>query len=232
VGAGHTECTADEYRCAADCGLKVAIHLTNGPTGGSYKPFGGGGAMEAILTSRRVVAEVITDGYHVNPAYVMDIIERKGYDRIVVVTDGMFASDAQGVGEFTRTGIRGRVSDDGRYLQVAGKKDTLFGSVLTMDAAFANVVSWYTAGLNGIWTRRHRPLDLEPAVLRTSRMMSRNPAELLGIFRAKTDAAGVHAGTGSIEVVKRADIVLARLTGKPGSYRLDVRHTFVGGKKL
>jgi N-acetylglucosamine-6-phosphate deacetylase len=68
VGAGHTDATADQVYDAVEAGLKYIIHFTNGPTGGSYKPFGGGGAVEGILSSDDLMVELICDGYHVNPA--------------------------------------------------------------------------------------------------------------------------------------------------------------------
>ncbi len=220
VGAGHTQCAADEFVKAIDYGLKTCIHFTNGPTGGSYKPFGGGGAIEAVLGSNRITAELICDGYHVNPAYVLDTIKRKGHDRVILVTDGMFPTEATNISDFTLVGIKGRVSENGRYLQVAGEANKLFGSVLTMDVAFANVVSWLTAGLPGVWNKRHKPLDLETAVVRASRMASGNQAKLLRI----------HRDTGSIEVGKKADIVLGALEGQQGNYAFKTRSTFVGGQ--
>ena len=219
VGAGHTGCAAEEFARAIGCGLKTAIHFTNGPMGGSYKPFGGGGAIEAILSSNRVTAELICDGYHVNPAYALDTIKRKGCERIILVTDGMFPTEATGIGDFTLAGIKGRVSGNGKYLQAPGKANTLYGSLLTMDVAFANVVSWLTAGLPGIWNKKHKALDLETAVVRASRMASANPAKLLR----------VHRETGGIEVGKQADILLGGLEGEPGSYALRLHCAFLGG---
>ena len=225
VGAGHTECAAEEFARAIGYGLKTAIHFTNGPMGGSYKPFDGGGAIEAILSSNRVTAELICDGYHVNPAYALDTIKRKGCERIILVTDGMFLTEASGpaeggqVGDFTLAGVKGRVSENGKYLQAPGKANTLYGSLLTMDVAFANVVSWLTAGLPGIWNKKHKALDLETAVVRASRMASANPAKLLR----------VHRETGGIEVGKQADILLGVLEGEPGSYALRLHCTFLEG---
>jgi len=232
VGAGHTEATADDYLRAVDHGLRIAIHFTNGPTGSSLKPFGGGGVLQAVLSSSRVYAELIVDGYHVNPAYVLDIIQRKGANRIIAVTDAMFPVDAVGVEEFAVSGIRGRLSENGGYLQVVGKDRTLFGSVLKMKAAFGNLISWLTRRMNGIWHEVHLPMSLDEAVLLASQVCSVNPAMALGVFdpanRVLNQDLSMH--TGGLQVGKRADIVLCRVMGHPGEYDLDVEHVFVGGR--
>ncbi|MHC4695049.1 MAG: hypothetical protein ACYS67_20145, partial [Planctomycetota bacterium] len=132
VGAGHCNATCEQIEEAIRAGLKYFIHFTNGPTGGSYKPFHGGGAIEAILKSDELYAEQILDGYHVNPAYVRDILRRKGPDRIIGVTDCLFAAGSQ-VTQFTGGGIRGALSESGEYFQVVEKPGTLFSSNLTMN---------------------------------------------------------------------------------------------------
>ena len=77
---------------AIKAGLKYCIHFTNGPTGGSYKPFNGGGTIEAVLKFDELYAELIADGFHVNPLYIRDIIRRKGVDKIIGMTDCQFVA--------------------------------------------------------------------------------------------------------------------------------------------
>ncbi len=108
AGAGHTNATADQVKAAIDSGLKYAIHFLNGPTGGSYKPFGSGGAVEGILQDDRIYCELILDGLHVNPAYVRDVIERKGVNKIMAVTDALFVSQAKGIKDFQMNKIPGQ----------------------------------------------------------------------------------------------------------------------------
>jgi len=233
VGAGHTECSAAQYLEAVDHGLRVAVHFTNGPTGSSLKPFGGGGVLQAVLRSHKVYAELILDGYHVNPHYVRDIIGRKTPDRIIGVTDAMFATGVAGLSQFTVSGVRGQASANGRYLRTE-KPGILFGSVLRMDVAFSNLISWLSVPFPGIWTEEHPPLPLEECVLYASRMLSGNPARVFGAYhprdeRLNQDLSGY---TGGIEVGKRADVILAAVEGEPGSYRLRIRDTFVGGRRF
>ena len=232
IGAGHTDASAEQYAEAVRWGLKVAIHFTNGPTGSTFKPFGGGGVLQAVLGSRRVYAEIIADGYHVNPAYVLDVLWRKGLDRIIAITDSMFVTGADEIEEFELAGVKGRRSEDGRYLAVAGTRRTLFGSVLSMRVAFANFLSWLTKPMRGIWKDVHDPLDLDEAILAASHFCSVNPARAMEIFDPPNQKLGQDLSmcAGGIQVGKRGDVALIRLEGEPGAYDVQVVNTFVGGR--
>ena len=222
VGAGHTNATCRQIIEAIRAGLKYFIHFTNGPTGGSYKPFHGGGAIEAVLKSDRLYAEQILDGYHVNPAYVRDILKRKGPDRIIGVTDCLFAAGSD-VKEFTGGGIRGAVSEDGDYFQVVDKPGTLFSSNLTMDRGFANLLNWLTVDMQGIWNRRHDALELDEALVTTAKILSTNASVL-----TQLDAEGY----GSIINGARADLCVLEVTGSPGDYKVAVESTIVDGNPV
>jgi len=232
IGAGHTDASARQYLAAVPQGLRVAVHFTNGPTGSSFKPFGGGGVLQAVLGSRRVIAELIVDGYHVNPAYILDVIRRKGSDRVVGITDSMFLTGDTTVGQFEVAGIKGRRSENGRYLEVVGKRHTLFGSVLTMAVGFANLVSWMTGSVRGIWHGVHEPLDTDEAVLTATHLCAVNPAKALGFFDPPNQQLGqdISMCAGGIQVGKRADVAVIRLDGEPGAYDVLVDHVFVKGK--
>jgi N-acetylglucosamine-6-phosphate deacetylase len=127
IGAGHTRASGDQIARAVEAGLAYAIHFTNGPTGGSYKPFDGGGAIEGVLKEEKLYAELILDGYHINPAYVRDVISRKGIDRIIAVTDAIYGTGSS-LEKFEMEGVEGRPSEDGRYFYVVDKPGALFSS--------------------------------------------------------------------------------------------------------
>lgn len=232
--AGHTGATGDQYDRAVRSGVKLAVHFLNGPIRSSTKPFGGGGAVESVLRNRDVFAEAIADGYHVDKSYVMDTIDKKGSDKVVVITDSMFTACAPGIDAFRIYGIDGRVSTNREYIEVDGKADTLFGSMLTMDVAFANILNWLTEGTAGVWRDRHEPIGLEQAFVRASEMCSKNPARVLGIFEPPSGTAGTDLSgyTGSIEAGKSADLVLTALERPGGEYRLKVERTFVKGRPI
>ncbi len=219
VGAGHSACDAEEAALCRRAGLRVCVHFLNGSLGTSFKPFGGGNMVEAVLRDPEWYAEIICDGWHIAPGYVADTIARKGFDRVVMVTDAMFATDAKGIRDFVVGGREGVVHSSGQYLQVKGDPQTLFGSLLHMDRAVGNVLNWMTQDLEGVWAR-HKALPLEEALVGVSRAASRNPAELLGL------------DTGILAEGRPADLVLARLTGAQGALRLRTASTWLAGRRV
>jgi len=222
VGAGHSNATCEQITEATRAGLKYFIHFTNGPTGGSYKPFHGGGAIEAVLKSDELYAEQILDGYHVNPAYVRDILWRKGADRIIGVTDCLFAAGSD-VRQFTSGGIRGAISENGDHFQVVGKPGVLFSSNLTMDRGFANLLNWLTVDMQGIWNRLHDVLQLEQALVTAAKILSTNPCVL-----TRLDGKGY----GSIIEGAKADLCVLDIVGPPGNYKVTVESTIVDGNTV
>jgi len=222
VGAGHTNATCSQVADAIKAGLKYSIHFTNGPTGGSYKPFEGGGAIEAVLQFDELYAEQICDGFHVNPAYVRDIIKRKGVDKILGVTDCTFVAGSD-LKQFSIAGVRGAVSDDGGYFHVVGKPSTLFSSNLTMNRGFANLLNWLTTDMQGIWNRRHEAMELEKALVATSKIFSTNACKLTGLEKE---------GYGSVADGARADLCVLDITGSPGDYKVTVESTIINGNTV
>jgi len=222
VGAGHSNATCEQIEEATRAGLKYFIHLTNGPTGGSYKPFHGGGAIEAVLKSNELYAEQILDGYHVNPAYVRDILKRKGVDRIVGITDCLFAAGSQ-VKQFTSGGIRGAVSEDGKFFQVVDQANTLFSSNLTMDRGFCNLLNWLTTDMQGIWNRLHNAFGFEDALVAVAKILSTNPCALTGLDKE---------GCGSIADGAKADLCVLNIIGSPGNFKVMVESTIVDGNTV
>ncbi|MEM9718731.1 MAG: amidohydrolase family protein [Bacteroidota bacterium] len=208
VAGGHTGAMAKEFGMAVDAGLNLAVHFLNGPSQHSEKSFFNGGAEEEILRRDEVFLELIVDGYHVHPSYVRDVIARKGYERVILITDSMFARDCTDIKHFSLEGIYGEVGENREYLRVLGKADTLFGSVLRSDKGFENVLNWLTQDMIGIWYREHKALNLPEALVYTSQMASGNPARLLGIYENENHSG---TGTGSIEVGKWADLVLVEV---------------------
>ncbi|NIA22109.1 MAG: amidohydrolase family protein [Anaerolineaceae bacterium] len=224
AGAGHTAATAEQLEAARRAGLRYMVHFLNGPTGASFKPFHGGGAVEGALADDRLYVELIADGYHVNPRYVRDVIARKGYGRIIAVSDAMFAAGAKGLKSFQVGGVYGVVGPGGKYLQVAHNRQTLFGSCLDMATAFGNLVSWLTVDGPGVWVMHHPAVGLDEALTAASLMASTNPCRMTGLDES--------LGTGQIAPGRRADLLLAKLKGKPGAYTLEVHRTWIDGRQV
>lgn len=219
VGAGHTSATCQQVADAVKAGLKYCIHFTN-QTDGLYKPFNGGGAIEAVLKIDELYAELIADGYHVNPAYIRDIIRRKGIDKIIGITDCMFVGGST-IKKIEIGGVPGKVADDGSHIAVEGKKNTLYGSVLTMNKAFENMLNWLTVDMEGIWNRLHQALSFEDALVAVARMYSTNPCRLTGRYQE---------GFGYIADGAKADLTVLDISGSAGNYTLTVESTIVEGK--
>jgi N-acetylglucosamine-6-phosphate deacetylase len=219
VGFGHTNATYNQVAEAIKAGLKYCIHFTNGPTGGSYKPFNGGGAVEAVLKFDELYAELIADGFHVNPLYIRDIIKRKGVDKIIGMTDCQFVAGSS-LKTFILGGTPGAISEDGSHIRAVNKKNTLFGSNLTMNRGFNNMLNWLTSGMEGIWNRKHEAMDFEKAICAVAGFYSTNPCKVTGLAKA---------GCGTIAEGTKADLCVLDITGSQGKYKVQVEATIVDG---
>jgi len=218
VGAGHTNSTVNQFQDAIKAGLKYCVHFLNA-IGQSYKPFNGGGAVEAVLTSDRLYAEIISDGLHVSPAYVRDTIKRKGIEKIIAATDSIYVAGSD-LSEFDLCGIKGAVADDHSYFYVAGQPNKLFSSNLTMNRAFENYLNWLTTDIPGIWNRRHPAMDFDDALIAASKICSTNALTLTGL-----DSQGF----GLISDCAYADLCVVEITGSPGRFTVQVDTTIVNG---
>ncbi|MEN3337934.1 MAG: N-acetylglucosamine-6-phosphate deacetylase [Acidobacteriota bacterium] len=133
VSLGHSGATYDQALAGVDAGARQATHLFNRMTAiGHRQP----GLAAAVLEHEDVTAELVCDGMHVHPAMMRVALAAKGTSRIMAITDGTAGA---GLPRGARSTIGGRpitVQD------VALLEDgTIAGSVLTMDRAFAKLVS-------------------------------------------------------------------------------------------
>lgn len=225
VAGGHSSAHFDTFTKAIDAGLSISVHFFNGPSRNSTKSFHGGGAEQAMLQDDRVSLELIVDGYHVHPACARDAMARKGFDRIILITDSMFVNGQKEISSFDLAGLKGSLSENGAYLQMLGTEDTLFGSVLCMDTGFSNVLTWLMQEMKGFWYRQHDALGFEEALLAVSKMASENPARQLNLF----ETSPTSIGTGSIEIGKWADLLIGDIFEKKGAYHLDIEEVFLQG---
>jgi N-acetylglucosamine-6-phosphate deacetylase len=155
VAVGHTDATYEQTRAAIAHGVRHAVHVYN-----AMRPFShrDSGVIGAVLTSPEVSAELIADGVHVEETAMKVLLQAKGPEHMILISDGISA-----------TGM-----PDGKYMlgrlevTVSGgicrnSEGKLAGSTLTLDRALRNIV-----GLG---------IPLADAV----RMLTLNPAALLGI---------------------------------------------------
>jgi N-acetylglucosamine-6-phosphate deacetylase len=172
VSLGHSDADFAAAERGITAGAQHATHTFNAmrPLSHNTLDHRDPGILAAVLTDRRVSADLIADGIHLDPAIVKLIAEAKGPERTVLITD---ATSATGM-------------PDGRY-QLGGfevdvregkctRNGSLAGSVLTMDRAVQNLAHFAE------W-------DLPQAVAAASR----NPARVARLTNKGVLAAGADA---------------------------------------
>ena len=116
------------------------------------------GVIGALLSDERMTVGVIPDGVHVHPSIFKWLIKARGVERITLVTDAM-AALGLGPGEYRLGDRQVMVTTSARL-----EDGTLAGSILTMDQAIRNLVTWDACALADALT-----------------MASTTPAQLLGL---------------------------------------------------
>jgi N-acetylglucosamine-6-phosphate deacetylase len=150
VSIGHSDADIDQARKGVAAGGRHATHTFNAMRPLDHrKP----GILGEVLTNDNLSAEIIADGIHVDPAVIRLVTLAKGVERTVLVTD---ATSATGM-------------PDGKYMlglcEIEVKdgmctyQGTLAGSILTLDRAVRNVMSF------AHWDLQHavRAATLNPA---------------------------------------------------------------------
>ena len=133
VSLGHSGATFDQALEGIAAGARQATHLFNRMPPVSHRAPGLAGA---VLEHDDVCAEIVCDGVHVHPAMVRVALAAKSATRIMAITDGT-AGSGMPMGSTGRLGGRQITFRDAAYLD----DGTLAGSVLTMDRAFAKLVT-------------------------------------------------------------------------------------------
>jgi N-acetylglucosamine-6-phosphate deacetylase len=200
LNAGHSNSSWDEMAEAFDIGVRHVDHFCCAMSSYvSVRPRFGtpyrAGMFEFVLATPEMTTEVIADGRHLAPELLAFTLKMKGADKVALVTDSSRAMDMP-PGEYL-FGPR----DGGEPFYHDGEVG------LTLDG---NGLASGARGLDHMVRHMHTAVgvDLPTAV----RMASLTPARILGADRE----------VGSLEVGKRADVVL--LDGD-----LSVREVLVDG---
>jgi N-acetylglucosamine-6-phosphate deacetylase len=156
---GHSNATYAEAMTGIEAGAAHATHTFNAMRTLDHRE---PGILGAVLSSDRVMADIIADGIHVAPAVVKIFLEAKGPELAVLITD---AISATGMPDGTYQLGPFQVQVRGNRAEVGGR---LAGSVLTMDRAVRNVTEFSGCSLQ-----------------RSVALASRNPSCLLGISPSK-----------------------------------------------
>ncbi|MGG5741696.1 MULTISPECIES: N-acetylglucosamine-6-phosphate deacetylase [Bacillus cereus group] len=134
VALAHSDATYEEAKQAVERGASIFVHTFNGMSPLHHREPGMAGA---AMNLKDVFAEIICDGHHVHPAAANILMNARGRNQTVLVTDCMMAGGmAEGpyqLGEFAVEVKVGAVRlEDG----------SLAGSVLQLKDAVKNVVDW------------------------------------------------------------------------------------------
>jgi N-acetylglucosamine-6-phosphate deacetylase len=155
VSIGHTDATYEQARAAVAHGAHHATHVYN-----AMRPFThrDPGVIGAVLTTPEVTAELIADGIHVDEIAMKVLLQAKGAQGVILISDGISATGMPD-GKYMLGGLE--VTVNGGVCRNA--EGRLAGSTLTLDRALRNIV--------------RLGIPLADAV----RMLTLNPATLLGI---------------------------------------------------
>lgn len=178
ASGGHTDATDKHLVPALEAGLNQSTHTFNAmSTIVKVGPYRLAGMIEFAMAQDEIIAELIADGVHVPPILMRMLINAKGRDGVVIITDATLGAGLPPGTRFTLLGVSARTTG-----QVAEMDDGtgLAGSTLTM--------------IEGV--QRVHQLAGQPLV-DAVRMATLNPARQLG--REKE--------FGSLAAGKRADLV-------------------------
>jgi N-acetylglucosamine-6-phosphate deacetylase len=133
VSLGHSDADLEAARSGVAAGARHATHTFNAMRPLSHRE---PGILGEILTNPALTADVIADGMHVNPVMVKLLLNIKGCENTVLITDAISATGMPD-GHYQLGPIEVELKD-GKCLS-EGK---LAGSVLTMDRAVRNVMEF------------------------------------------------------------------------------------------
>ncbi|MGA3318048.1 MAG: N-acetylglucosamine-6-phosphate deacetylase [Candidatus Korobacteraceae bacterium] len=159
VSVGHSNATLVQAIAGIQAGVRHATHTFNAMRRFDHRD---PGLLGAILTDRRLTADIIADGIHVAPIVVDLFVRCKGVDGAVLITDGISATGMPD-GTYRLGSFEVQVRDN--RCESHGK---LAGSVLTLDRAVRNMMSFAKVSFQD-----------------SIRMATLNPARVLGIEHRK-----------------------------------------------
>lgn len=131
ISMGHSNATYEEAMKAVENGVSHATHLFNAMTPLNHR---NPGVVGAVFGSD-VNCELIADKIHVHPAMFQIVINIKGKDKVILITDSMRAGCMKdGVSELG--GQKVIVKDNSARLE----DGTLAGSILRLNQAVKNIL--------------------------------------------------------------------------------------------
>jgi N-acetylglucosamine-6-phosphate deacetylase len=146
ASVGHTNATYAQVSAAIDAGARHVTHCYNAMRPlESREP----GVVGAALSRPELTAELIWDNHHVHPASCRALIQAKGEEGVILISDGIPGTGMGDGYEFSLGDLPVTVRDGTARLP----DGTLAGSLLTLDRAFLNAGAYTVAQRAGMSSR-------------------------------------------------------------------------------
>ena len=136
---GHSDATYDQALAAVNAGASCFVHTYNGQRGLHHRDPGVTGT---AMTTRNTYAEIICDGRHVVPAAIKALVDAKGWEHTVLITDCL-GCGGMPEGDYMSGGLPVVMKGGLCYLRNEdGTTGSIAGSVLTLAQGVKNMVDW------------------------------------------------------------------------------------------
>ena len=132
---GHSDATYDEALAAVNAGATCFVHTYNGMRGLHHRE---PGIVGCAMTTPETYAEIICDGHHVVPEAIKAVVNAKGWDHVVLITDCL-GPGGMPEGEYMSGGLPVVMRDGACYLRDGS---SLAGSIATLAQIVKNVYDW------------------------------------------------------------------------------------------
>jgi N-acetylglucosamine-6-phosphate deacetylase len=171
---GHTAATYEQAITAIDEGARHSTHLFNAMTPLEHRAPGVPGA---LLTDQRATVEIIADGIHLHPAMLKLVIAARGARDVALITDAV-APAGLPEGDYDFVG-RPVIVCEGAVRLANG---SLAGSVLTLDQAVRNIVTFAGLGWSeAIGMATHTPARIAGVDARKGSIVPGGDADLVAL---------------------------------------------------
>ena len=136
---GHSDATFDEALAAVNAGATCFVHTYNGMRGLHHRE---PGIVGCAMSTPDTYAEIICDGRHVKPAAIRALVQAKGWQHVVLITDCLGCGGLP-EGNYMSGGLPVVLENNLCYLRNEdGSKGSIAGSVLTLARGVKNMVDW------------------------------------------------------------------------------------------
>ena len=132
VSAGHTNATYAQMKHAVDLGVTQVTHCFNAMRPLNHRE---PGVVGAAFDLPQIKCELIADNIHVNPVVMKLLVNVKGSENVILISDSISAAGMPD-GVYSFEGARVTLKEGAARLD----DGTLAGSTLTLERALANII--------------------------------------------------------------------------------------------